>query len=118
MAIKVNYATLKAKAESLGTKLEDLAKIISNAETAGNDAVTAAGGETTAVGAAIKTSLKTVTDGQLSQISTVVSNMKDAVNKVSTTYQTEAEDFLAAIKRLTANQDGGTGTGAPGGQAQ
>jgi hypothetical protein len=102
MAIKVDFATLQAKVSGLQSKIDTLMEIEKNANLAGDEAVSAAGGNGTAVGAAIAGSLQSVTAGQLSQIKTVIANMQEAIGKVANIYKTEEEDFVRAIQNLSA----------------
>ncbi len=111
MAINVNYTDLTSLANSIDNNLTDMNAANQEASAAGDAAVAAAGGDGTAVGAAIRSAIQEDTANEFSQALQVISEMTLAMRSVSNTYSAENDELLSKIKTIASRNSSGGGGG-------
>lgn len=113
MAINVNFTELSNLASQIDGSLQDLTDANGKASTAGDNAVAAAGGDATAVGAAIRAAIQEDTNNEFGSALKVLSEMTAAMRTVSNTYSNENDELLRNIKTIASRGGGGdSGLGA------
>lgn len=117
MAFKVNFTELQTKASAIIKDFEALEAAKTAGSSAGAAAVAAAGGATTPVGKAIQDAIQQDTNNEFDQAKGVISDMIDALSKVSQVYSNENAELLSKIKTIAAQAAGGGGGAGGAGMA-
>lgn len=111
--IKVNMTELASKVATLKQSFEELEAATTLAKQAGIGAVAAAGGPSTGVGAAIQSAIADISDDQLKTAREQLDLMIDQLSKIQTHYSDMNSQLLESIKKIAANNAGGTPTAGP-----
>lgn len=117
MAFKVNFNELQTKASAIIEDFKELEKAKTTGSSAGAAAVAAAGGDKNPVGKAIKDAIQDDTNNEFDQAKGVISDMIDALSKVSKVYSNENAELLSKIKTIAAQASGGDGGAGGAGMA-
>jgi hypothetical protein len=105
MAIKVNFAQMEAQIKTAQDSYEILETSLKSADAARNDAVGAAGGTTTQVGAAINDILGTTMSNRLSEAKVLIDQLAAQMTEYKKTYSAANDDLLSFINTLKASEE-------------
>lgn len=96
-SINVNIESLESAHEKLKNLLTQIEETLTKADTAGKNAIEAAGGEATRVGQAISQSLVTVNSNEFKRVKERVNNLCEGVRIIQNAYTQEEDELVKAV---------------------
>lgn len=84
----------------LTQKLEDITAILSDAQTAGDNAIQALGGVDTRAGKAVSDKMVSIDEVEFEKIKVSVANFASSLQKIHNVYNEAEDDFVNAISRV------------------
>lgn len=109
-SIRVSTSGLDENINTINAAMQSLEEAINAAKNAGQAAISAAGGETTGVGAAISSVIVDVDMAKLLVVKTQLEDMLKSLSSVSSKYAAVNQSLISKIKALAANENGNSDT--------